>query len=171
MPMTFIAGGASDVFDASFARSVEKELRASFPSLQFGDGGDAYRSEEVDATGWTSLQGRVAAAVAHSVQVARDPYQVVYLPLTFATIAPIAVPPAADPIQAASLPALLDELNAFAAKSGLPTDDLELMQLGAKYLEDDALFHRDLDVQTYVQLMLSAKQAAAHGRALWIAIT
>jgi hypothetical protein len=35
--------------------------------------------------------------------------------------------------------------------------------------EDDALFESDLDVQTYVQLMLSAKQAAATRRPLWVA--
>ena len=42
------------------------------------------------------------------------------------------------------------------------------MQLAAKYLEDDDLFSSDLDIQTYVQLMLTAKQAAAHGVGLWL---
>jgi hypothetical protein len=69
------------------------------------------------------------------------------------------------------LPALIAELRAFAAKASLPTDDLELMQLAAKYLEDDVLIHKDLDVQTYLQLMLSAKQAAAHDAPLWVAIS
>src|SRR5436190_922063 len=62
------------------------------------------------------------------------------------------------------------ELRAFAAKASLPTDDVELMQLAAHYLEDDALIDQDLDVQTYVQLMLAAKQSAAHGVPLWIAV-
>jgi len=42
------------------------------------------------------------------------------------------------------------------------------MQLAAKYLEEDELVEADLDVQTYLQLMLSARQAVARGQALWI---
>jgi len=42
------------------------------------------------------------------------------------------------------------------------------MQLAAHYLETD--FDADLDVQTYVQLMLSAKQASARGQALWVVV-
>ena len=74
----------------------------------------------------------------------------------------------ADPLQIGSLPALLDELRLFAAGASLPTDDVELMQLAAHYLEGD--FDADLDVQTYVQLFLSAKQAAARNQALWVVV-
>jgi hypothetical protein len=42
------------------------------------------------------------------------------------------------------------------------------MQLAAHYLEAD--FDSDLDVQTYVQLFLSAKQAAARNQALWVVV-
>ena len=42
------------------------------------------------------------------------------------------------------------------------------MDLAARYLEDDSLVDQDLDVQTYLQLMLSAKQAAARKQPLWI---
>jgi hypothetical protein len=45
---------------------------------------------------------------------------------------------------------------------------VELMQLGAHYLEGDE--NADLDVQTYVQLMLSAKQAAVRNQALWVVV-
>jgi len=44
------------------------------------------------------------------------------------------------------------------------------MHLAAKYLEDDELFDRDLDIQTYVQLMLSARQAVARRQPLWIVL-
>jgi hypothetical protein len=42
------------------------------------------------------------------------------------------------------------------------------MRLGLRYLESDE--DADLDVQTYVQLMLSARQAAARNQALWIVV-
>jgi hypothetical protein len=41
------------------------------------------------------------------------------------------------------------------------------MKLAAHYLETEDV-NADLDVQTYVQLLLSAKQAAAHNQALWV---
>ena len=78
------------------------------------------------------------------------------------------MPNVADPFQVASLPTLLEALQKFATSQSLPTDDVELMQLAAKYLEDDELVEADLDIQTYVQLMLSARQAVARRQALWI---
>jgi hypothetical protein len=91
----------------------------------------------------------------------------VFIPADVAAVERLPIPNAADPLQVASLERLLAALRAFAAAAALPTDDVELMELGAKYLEDDLLITDDLDVQTYVQLMLSAKQAAATRRALW----
>jgi hypothetical protein len=169
--MTFVAGAASDVFPADFAGAVDVQLRKRFPALAPSPTEEWYRSEEVDATGWSSLVRRYTSACGKSAQLGPDPYQAVYLPLPIEKLEQVIVPPAADPIQAGSLPALIAELRAFAAKASLPTDDLELMQLAAKYLEDDVLIHKDLDVQTYLQLMLSAKQAAAHDAPLWVAIS
>jgi hypothetical protein len=78
------------------------------------------------------------------------------------------IPTVADPLEVGSLDMLLDELRLFASHASLPIDDVELMQLAARYLEDDALFDTNLDVQTYAQLLLTAKQAAAHGVCLWL---
>jgi len=165
--MSFVAGASSHVFAPAFAAAVDAQLRKRFPALPPAVAEEWYRSEEVDATGWSSLQRKIGK----SAQIGPDPYQAVYLPLPIEKLEQVVVPPAADPIQAGSLTALIEELRAYATKASLPTDDLELMQLGAKYLEDDALFHRDLDVQTFVQLMLSAKQAMAHASPLWVAIS
>jgi hypothetical protein len=74
---------------------------------------------------------------------------------------------AADPLQVGSLAKLIEELRRFASAASLPIDDVELMQLSAQYLEQDDP-DADLDVQTYIQLMLSAKQAAARQQALWV---
>jgi hypothetical protein len=97
-----------------------------------------------------------------------DAYQSVYLPLRFDRVEHIAIATVADPLEVGSLDMLLDELRLFASHASLPTDDVELMQIAARYLEDDDLFSTDLDVQTYAQLLLTAKQAAAHGLAVWL---
>jgi hypothetical protein len=162
--IVFLVGDASDVFAPDFASSVQAELQKRFPSLTTGE--EAYRSEDVDVLGWRALQRRVGSAVPQVSLM--EAYQAVYLPSAPPSIEPVAVANAADPLHIGSVDALLAELRAFAASTSLPTDDIELMQLGAKYLEDDALYDQDLDVQTYVQLMLSARQAAARRLPLWI---
>jgi hypothetical protein len=168
--IVFVAGNAADVFTPDLAQAIDGELRKRFPALGIVDA-EAYRSDPVEAIGWSKLQETVMRAIPSAPQIAGiDAYQSVYLPLPFASVEHILIPTVADPLEAGSLPVLLDELRLFATSVALPTDDVELMQLAAKYLEDDALFDADLDVQTYVQLLLTAKQAAAHGAALWIAL-
>lgn len=159
MSLTFVVGRAGDVFGPVLADAVDAALRGRFPSLSLRDG-DPYHSEPVEFAGWRDLSRRATLLV--------DPYQAVFIPAELAAVETIAIPNAADPLQVASLSRLLAGLQAFAEDAALPTDDVELMTLAAKYLEDDLLISDDLDVQTYVQLMLSAKQAAATGRALWV---
>ncbi len=161
MPLTFVAGSAADVFGPELARAVDAELRRRFPALTIADG-DAYRAEPVEFAGWTALRKRVP-------QLATiEPYQAAFLPVTFNGVESLPIANAADPLQVASLTTLLDALRGFAVGAGLPLDAVELMQLAARYLEDDALFDTDLDVQTYAQLMLCAKEAIAHGQAVWL---
>ncbi len=161
MPLTFVAGSAHDVLAPELARAVEGALRQRF-SISSGDGEEPYRSDEVDVRGWVALQNRIP-------QIAGiDAYQAVFVAAPLRGIEEVSVPNVADPFQVASLPALMDALQQFAASASLPTDDVELMQLAAKYLEEDELLEADLDVQTYVQLMLSARQAVARRQALWI---
>jgi hypothetical protein len=161
VPITFVAGSAHDVLGPDLARAVEDALRQKFPVTN-GEGEEAYRSDEVDARGWVALQGRVP-------QIAGiDAYQAVFVAAPMRGIEEVTVPNVADPFHVASLPALVDALQQFATRAKLPVDEVELMQLAAKYLEEDELVDADLDVQTYVQLMLSARQAVARGQALWI---
>jgi len=161
VPLTFVAGSAHDVLGPDLARAVEDALRQKFPVTD-GEGEEAYRSDEVDVRGWVALQSRVP-------QIAGiDAYQAVFVAAPLRGIEEVTVPNVADPFHVASLPALVDALQQFATRAKLPVDEVELMQLAAKYLEDDELVEADLDVQTYVQLMLSARQAVARGQALWI---
>jgi hypothetical protein len=166
VPLTFVAGSAADVFADDLARAIDAELRRRFPSVAH-DRSDRYESEPVDAAGWRALQKRVLQTLDTAPQLTTvDAYQAVYLPHAHDGVGHLPIANLADPLQVGSLPALLDELRRFAAQASLPTDDVELMQLALHYLEID--FDADLDVQTYVQLLLSAKQAAAHNQALWV---
>jgi hypothetical protein len=161
VPLTFVAGSAHDVLGPDLARVVESALQERF-RVKDGQGDEPYRSDEVDVRGWVALQRRIP-------QIAGiDAYQAVFVDAPLKGIEEIVLPNVADPFHVASLPALLDALRKFATSSSLPTDDVELMQLAAKYLEDDELVEADLDIQTYVQLMLSARQAVARQQALWI---
>ena len=171
MSLSFVAGSAADVFPPDFARSVDAELRKRHPEL--GDGNqEAWQSDVVEPAGWQQLQQLATSMLGAgrpSQLAGVEAYQMVWVPAVFANVEHIAIPNAADPLQVGSLPALVEELRLFAAAASLPTDDVELMELAAHYLEDDLSFDQDLEIQTYVQLMLAAKQASARGQALWIA--
>ncbi|HEX7828161.1 MAG TPA: hypothetical protein VF787_00835 [Thermoanaerobaculia bacterium] len=167
MSLSFIVGQAGDVFAGDLARVVDAELRQRFT---LPDRHDPYESEPVDASGWRQLQQRVLRTVDTSPQLATvDAYQAVYVPGALDHVEHLPIANLADPLQVGSLSLLLEELKAFAAAASLPTDDLELMKLAAHYLEHEDV-DADLDLQTYVQLMLSAKQAIARGQALWIVV-
>jgi hypothetical protein len=172
MSLTFVVGTAADVFPGDFAQVVDSALSARFPAGNRG-GDEPYRSDLVEAGGWGALQFRAADLLGGTAvpQIAGiEAYQAVYVPSGPPNVEQIAIPNAADPLQVGNLDALIEELRAFATSAELPTDDVELMNLAARYLEDDEAFDSDLDVQTYVQLMLTAKQAAARKQPLWIVV-
>lgn len=167
MSLTFIVGSAADVFPQDLARAVDDELRHRYPALQ-SDGDEKYESDPVDASGWRMLQQRVLRTLDLAPQLTSvDAYQAVYIPGAVSNVEHVPIVNAADPLQVGSLVLLIEELRRFAREASLPIDDVELMQLAAQYLEHDDP-DADLDVQTYIQLMLSAKQAAARQQALWV---
>jgi hypothetical protein len=170
--LTFVVGSATDVFAGALAEAIDAELRKQFPSVTrdgHGHDNEPYESEPVEALGWRQLQQRVMRTLDLAPQLTTvDAYQAVYVPVAHEQVEHVPIANLADPLQIGSLPALLDELRRFASGASLPTDDVELMQLAAHYLEDD--FDSDLDVQTYVQLFLSAKQAAVRNQALWVVV-
>ena len=162
MSLTFVVGTAADVFGSDLARLIDAELRTR-------SGEERYESEPVNALGWRALQKRVLETLDVAPQLTGiDAYQAVYMPGA-ASIEQKPIANLADPLQVGSLDALLEELLRFASATSLPTDDVELMQLAAQYLEHEDP-DADLDVQTYVQLMLSAKQATAREQALWVVV-
>jgi hypothetical protein len=167
--LTFVVGGAADVFPGELARAIEEALRGRFGEAA-GAQDEPYHSEPVGVLGWRRLQERVLRTPDAAPQLTTiDAYQAVYVPDALEQVEHLAVANAADPLQVGSVPALLEELQRFAARASLPTDDLELMRLGAHYLEADDP-DADLDVQTYVQLMLTARQALARRQPLWVVV-
>jgi len=158
MALTFVVGMAADVFGPGLGRVIE----AAVPTVP---GDEPYRSEPVDAAGWRALQGAVLRALDAAPQLTTvDAYQAVYVP-GVRGVEHVAVASVADPLQVGSLDALLTELHAFAVSASLPVDEVELMGLFAELLESDEI---NLELETYAQLMLSAKQARARGQALWV---
>jgi hypothetical protein len=169
MLLSFVVGNASDVFSAGLAAAVDEELVRRFDLHPLPDEDEPYHSDGVDFRGWAELQKRAASLPGGAPQLSGvDVYQSAYLPVALTSVEQLLIPNAADPLQCGSVPALLEELQSFAAAAALPTDPIELMGLAAKYLEDDALFDADLDVQMFIQLFLSAKQAAARKQPVWI---
>ncbi|HEX6178646.1 MAG TPA: hypothetical protein VF057_09830 [Thermoanaerobaculia bacterium] len=168
MALTFVVGTAADAFAGDLAGAVEDELRSRY-SFTPARTDDRYESEPVNAAGWRDLQNLMSSMLGAGTapQVTEvDAYQAVYIPAAIPRVDHVQLPGVADPLQVASLGALVDQLTNFAGHAGLPTGDLELMGLAADYLEAGA--DREHDFQTYVQLMLSARQAMARKQALWI---
>jgi hypothetical protein len=167
MGLSFVVGDARAALGESFGEAVDAALRGRFPELPPAEG-EVYVSDELEVAGWRALQARVAGVMQAPQITAIDIYLAVYIPSGHDEIVEVAVANAADPLQVGAVGALLAELRDFSSRASLPSDDVELMGLAAHYLEDDALFDADLDIQTYLQLFLSAKQAAAAGQPLWI---
>lgn len=165
MPLTFVVGTAADAFKGDLASSVENELRSRYSFVPAAIS-EPYESEPVTASGWRELQSVMDSMLGGSRLSQVEAYQAVFIPAPLGGVEHVEVPAVADPLQVASLETLLEELRNFASQAQLPTDDLELMQLAADYLEAEA--DTELDFQTYIQLMLSAKQAIARKQALWI---
>lgn len=161
VPLTFVVGSASDVFSPQLAAAVDWELKKRF-RMPPADASEPYRSDEVDGRGWAALQNRVAELAGI------DAYQAAFIPALIAGVVEIRLPNVADPLHLAALDGLVEALEKFARSASLPTDEVELLQLAARYLENDELLDRDLDIQTYVQLMLSAKQATVRRQPVWL---
>jgi hypothetical protein len=164
--LILITGTAASVFAGELASVVDAELRVRFAGLA-PPSDDRYESEPVAPSAWRELQHEVLRTLEYAPQItAVEAYQAVYLPQRLATVIHLPVGSLADPLQVGSLPALVEELVEYAAHKSLPTDDLALMQLGLHYLERDTT--EDLDVQMFVQLLLSARQALARMQPLWV---
>src|ERR1043165_6632837 len=127
VPLTFVVGRAADVFGPVLADAVDSTLRARFPSLALGPG-ERWESDPVEFAGWRELARRTP------MLSALEPYQAGLIP------ADAAAGRGAPPDPERRRPAAGGQPLAFARRPArirrfraLPTDDVELMELGAKY--------------------------------------
>jgi hypothetical protein len=173
MGLAFTVGTTSDAFMQPYAAQVQHKIRNQFEysvpeSTSFGDEG--YHSEELGWSGWQQLQERAVTVLGEEKiphLLALEAWQGVYLPLPVNPIE-ITVEGNSTPLQCGSLPALVQELEQLAAIEKFPTDPDGLQSFWEKYAEDDDLIEEDMDIQTYIQLMLSAKIATSHKLPLWV---
>jgi hypothetical protein len=172
MGLDFTVGTAAAAFKQPFDSEVERAVESEFGITLPRDEQEyeAYYSEEVGWSWWGMLQERAASVlgeerVTHLLAV--EAWQGVFLP---ARISPTRIQPRgfSAPVQCASLPELARELEAFAEALTLPTDEGGLRALVQKYNDDDELVDSDGDIQTYVQLMLAAKDAVLRNLPLWV---
>ncbi len=169
MGLTFTVGNPVDAFVEPFAERVKKTLASHFSGIVFDSKEDAYSSQELGWSGWRLLQNKAvetvgAVAVPHLLSM--EAWSGCYVPA--------ATQPGSFEFEGettvlavASLPALVCELENLGRVLGFPTNDEGLKELGAKY-EDDDMIDNDMDVQTYVQLLLAAHAAERRRQVLWI---
>lgn len=175
MGLTFTVGNASDVFFGEFADQVEHELARqlnySAPRSTALDL-EAYRSEEVAWFGWAQLQQKAVSTIGKD-RVPQllfiEAWRGVYLPLGIEPVQLI-IDEEDDQawLQCGSLSKLLRELDQLALIGNLPTDPVGLNELWERFFEEGADPDEDMDIQTYVQLMLAVQVAIERGMPLWV---
>jgi hypothetical protein len=170
MGLTFTVGNPADAFMEPFAERVRLTLAAHFGDSVVLDSVElAYYSDELGWSGWRTLQERAANALtAQRVPhlLAMEAWCGCYVP---ADTEPrcFEFDEESTPLDTASLPALVRELEAVGKALGLPTDDAGLAELAERYSDDD-LADEDMDIQTYAQLLLAARLAQRRQQVLWV---
>lgn len=166
MGLTFKVGSASDVFFGDFAEMVEAELARQLRYAAAGAPGiSPYYSEDVDWFGWAQFQQMATMAlgmpnVPNILSV--EAWRSVYLPIH---LEPVTILVDEDvELQCASLPGLMVELEALAASQAWASDPAGLRALWAKHSQDDEA----VEIQTFIQLFLSAQVASERGMSLWV---
>ena len=171
MALVFTVGRPADVFEEPFAELVGHVLEAECADrVDFGMEGVApFRSGELGMSGWGLLQERARVALsAEGVPnlLSMDALHGAYLP-GWPEAGAIVFDDYPTPLDVASLEGLIDELERVGPALGLATDPAGLAALAAKY-DDDDLRDDDMEIQTYAQLLIAARAAAARRQPLWV---
>jgi len=169
MGLTFSVGNPVDAFIEPFAERVKDTLASHFSGIVLDSNEAAYYTDELGWSGWRLLQEKAAKTVGaghvpHLLSM--EAWSGCYVP---AETQPgsFQFDGETTPLDVASLPALVSELENVGRALGLPTDDNGLTQLAAKYQDDD-LIDDDEDIQTYAQLLLAAHVAQRRRQVLWV---
>ncbi len=170
MGLVFTVGRPVDVFDDSVAELIQHVLEAECADHVALDGGaEPFHSAELGWSGWNLLQERARVALTPEVVpnlLSMDAMHGAYLP-GWVEAGAILFEDYPMPLDVAPLEGLITELEQVGPALGLATDDAGLASLAARYADDDRC-DDDMEVQTYAQLLLAARQAVARRQPLWV---
>ena len=171
MGLIFTVGRPSDVFDEPFAGVVQHVLEAECEDdIAFEDeNAEPFNSTELGWSGWSLLQERARFALAPeeiSHFLSMDAIHGAYLP-GWVEAGAILFEASPMPLDVASLEGLIDELEKLGPALGLPTDSEGLAHIVHRYRDDDSC-DDDMEIQTYAQLLLAAREAARRRQPLWV---
>ena len=166
MGLTFTVGIPANVFLETFADQVEqalaRDLNYSIPSPLEAD---PYYSEEVEWFGWAQFQQMAVMALGRDNVpsiLSIEAWRSVYLPIP---MEPTTLEVDEETwLQCASLPGLLQELEALAASQAMATDRAGLQALWEKHRDDD----ETTEIQTFIQVFLAAQVAVERSLPLWV---
>ncbi len=171
MGLVFTVGRPSDVFDEPFAELVRHVLEAECEDdVDFGEAGvEPFHSSELGWSGWSLLQERARVAVPPE-EVANllsmDAIHGAYLP-GWGEAGAILFDATPMPLDVAPLEGLIAELEKLGPALGLATDLDGLAQIVARYQDDDSC-DDDMEIQTFAQLLITAREAARRRQPLWV---
>jgi hypothetical protein len=170
MGLTFTVGNPSDAFVEPFATRVRGTLEVECEgSVVLDSAEEPYYSQELGWSGWQLLQ-ELASDKVSPEQVphllSMEAWSGVYLP-SWNRIGALEFDGEPTPLDVASLDSLIEELELVGRALGLATDAEGLKAIAVKY-EDDDLVDSDMEIQTYAQLLLAAREAKRRKQPLWI---
>ncbi len=170
MGLVFSVANPDDVFVESYARKVRVALEKLFKKQVVLDSQDEpYYSTELGWSGWGLLQERSCDLLGEDALPAflsMEAWNGCYVPCETKPRA-VTIEGQDTPLSIASLAALTVELEAIGKALKLATDNEGLAELAEKYNDDDFI-EDDMDVQTFVHLLLAAREAEDRRQALWI---
>ena len=171
MGLVFTVGRPASVFDDPVAELMQHVLDAECEEHLAPEGGDPepFHSAELGWSGWNLLQERARVALnpeAVPNLLSMDALHGAYLP-GWAEAGAILFDDYPMPLDVAPLEGLIAELERVGPVLGLATDDDGLARIAARYADAENC-DDDMEVQTYAQLLLAARQAAARRQPLWV---
>jgi len=171
MGLILTIGDPSTVLDKPTAILVTSKIKAELGisvSIKLLHRGKS--SEELAWSGWRKLQTSAteilgAEQIPHLLAV--DAWFGVYLGHRIEPIT-LEIGSGIPPLQCASLPSLIEEIELYGQTRELATEDERLKQMWTTYMSDDNLVDRDFDVQVYLQLLHLARLGMKRRMPLWV---